>query len=160
MSHRGAPSSSTWTERYTETINRNAIPVKDGAEELLSYLSARRVCCAVVTSTHSEMATHKLHRAGLVSHFEFIIGGEHVRNGKPDPEPYLTAATRLSIAPANCIALEDSENGVRSAVAAGMAVLQVPDLVAPSEELLLLDHQIYANLREVRDHFESSGWWS
>lgn len=147
-----------WSERYADVINVNPIPVKDGAEELLAYLSARQVPCAVATSTRSTLATDKLHRAGLLPHFQFIVGGEQVRNGKPDPEPYLMAANLLGIPPADCTALDDSENGVRSAVAAGMTVFQIPDLIPPSESLLQLQHQIFPSLREVLKHFESNSW--
>lgn len=151
---------SAWSERYADAINGNPIPVKEGAEELLLYLSENHVPCAVATSTHSELATNKLCRAGLMQHFQFIVGGEQVRNGKPDPEPYLTAAGRLRVSPTDCIALEDSENGVRSAVAAGMTVFQIPDLITPSESLLLLRHQVFPSLRKVLDHLQSTGWHS
>ena len=64
-------------------------------------------------------------RAALSKH---VTGGDEVKAGKPAPDVYLDAARKLGIAPADCLALEDSENGVTAALAAGMTVIQIPDL--------------------------------
>ncbi|MGQ2969288.1 MAG: HAD family hydrolase [Allorhizobium sp.] len=63
-----------------------------------------------------------------------IAQGDYAR-GKPAPDPYLMAAERLGVAPQDCLALEDSHNGIRSAHAAGMMAVMVPDLLAPTEEI-------------------------
>jgi len=81
-----------------------------------------------------------------------VVGGDQVERSKPDPEIYLCAAARLGVEPRHCLALEDSDNGVRAAVAAGMHVAQVPDLVRPSPELLRLGHQVFESLTEVLCH--------
>jgi beta-phosphoglucomutase-like phosphatase (HAD superfamily) len=71
-------------------------------------------------------------------------------NGKPAPDPFLKAAERLGVAPALCLALEDSHNGVRAASAAGMMTVMVPDLIAPTDEIQRLCTRVVADLHEVR----------
>lgn len=83
----------------------------------------------VVTSTGTETAKHKLNLFSLMTYFEGLIGGDQVSHGKPHPEPYLTACSRLDINPEAALVVEDSPNGVKAAVAAGCAVVHVPDLV-------------------------------
>jgi beta-phosphoglucomutase-like phosphatase (HAD superfamily) len=104
---------------------------------------------AVATSTRTKRATEKLGDAGLLDYFKIVIGGDQVEQGKPDPEIYLKAASALSSAPSRCLALEDSANGVKAAVAAGMTVVQIPDLVPPSDELLQLGHIVLSSLADV-----------
>ena len=85
--------------------------------------------------------------------FDTIIGGDQVKKSKPHPDIYLKAAEALEVRTNDCLALEDSENGVRSAVAAGMTVVQIPDLVKPSYDLLKLGHIVLNSMQEVL-HFE------
>ena len=70
-------------------------------------------------------------------------------NGKPSPDPFLTAARRLGVAPHDCLALEDSHNGVRAAAAAGMMTIMVPDLLDATEEMHSLCIRIARDLHEV-----------
>ena len=138
-----------WNRKYTELTTDRPIPVKPGATELLAHLGCREVPLAVATSTNSNVAQRKLKGAGILQHFRLVVGGEQVAHGKPYPEIYTRAALDLGVEPQACIAVEDSENGVRAAVAAGMTVLQVPDLVPPSPELLRLGHTVLPDLHHV-----------
>lgn len=104
-------------------------PLKPGAAALIAQLDAARIPRALVTSTDSAAACAYMRHAGLLDGFAAIIGGDDVANGKPHPEPYLTAAALLGIAPQAALALEDSHNGVISAHAAGVPVIMVPDLL-------------------------------
>ena len=78
-----------------------------------------------------------------------MIGGDQIVNGKPHPEIYLKACQKLGKTTSDCLALEDSENGVRSALAAGLTVIQIPDLVPPSEEVKSFGHLILESLADV-----------
>lgn len=147
----------TWSERYSARIPIEPAPLKDGLIELLAYLMLHRIPCAVVTSTRTDVAMRELQNAGLLQHFQFVIGGEQVRRGKPDPEPYLRAVEVLRLSPAACVALEDSDIGVRSAVAAGLRVSQVNGLVQPSADFLAPDHKLFDSLRDVHMHFAVTG---
>jgi HAD superfamily hydrolase (TIGR01509 family) len=138
-----------WEGKYEALTTREPVPLKAGVPELLSHLKRTEVPAAVATSTESYIAKDKLRNAGIFGYFDFIVGGDQVHKGKPDPEIFLKAASGLGVEPQDCIAVEDSENGVRAAVAAGMTVLQVPDLVPPSPELLRLGHTVLTDLHQV-----------
>lgn len=143
-------------ERYRQRVEAEPVPLKPGVEGLLEYLLARDLPRAVVTSTSSALAQHKLKLAGVLEAFSFVLGGDQVAQGKPAPEGYLCACAQLGARPERCLALEDSENGVRAALAAGLTVVQIPDLKAPSDELRALGHRIMLSLAEVRDWLERS----
>ena len=87
----------------------------------------------------------------LVDRFAALITKEVQTQGKPHPEPFLKAAEALGVAPQDCLALEDSHNGVRSASSAGMMTVMVPDMLDPTEEMRTLTVRIAADLHEVRD---------
>lgn len=134
-----------WEEAY-HALQEEGVPVKDGAEQLLSHLHGSGIPCAVATSTAHAVARQKLDRAGLSPFLRGVVGGDQVKAGKPAPDIYLQAAQSLAADPRRCVAFEDSENGVRAAHAAGMTVVQIPDMVAPSPALLALGHAIEASL--------------
>jgi HAD superfamily hydrolase (TIGR01509 family) len=140
-----------WHAKYEEEAATHPFPVKAGALQLLRLLKERGVRTAVVTSTRHDSAQRKLSNAGLAQFFEFVVGGDEIVNCKPDPEIYLQACRRLGEAAARCIALEDSDNGVLSACAAGLTVIQVPDLLQPSERVRALGHRIMASLVDVTE---------
>lgn len=128
-----------------------AVPVKTGARELLNELRARGIPAAIATSSRAGHALGHLGRAGLAEVFVAIVTRDDVVNPKPHPEPYLTAARRVGVAPERCLAVEDSHSGVRAAHAAGMQTVMVPDLVHPTEEIAALCAAVMESLAHVRD---------
>jgi HAD superfamily hydrolase (TIGR01509 family) len=114
---------------------RDVVPVKPGVPELLDTLSAHGLVAAVATSSRSAHALTHLGSAGLLSRFKAVVTRDDVTHPKPHPEPYLTASRLLGVSPAECIGVEDSPAGVRSAHAAGLQTVMVPDLVQPSDEI-------------------------
>lgn len=145
-----------WMNRYHPIVEFFAIPVKEGVVDLFNWLQAQAIPIAVATSTHKELAITKLKLAGLFDYVESLSTGCEVDKGKPDPEIFLLAAQRLNVSPENCLAFEDSSNGVRSAVSAGMQVYQVPDLVKPSAEIIALGHTISDSLADVLNNLKES----
>jgi len=135
----------SWDGAYHRLLSEG-VPVKAGAESLLAHLHAMGMPCAVATSTASDLARLKLERAGLAPYLRGVVGGDRVTAGKPAPDIFLQAAREVAAEPTACLAFEDSENGVRAALAAGMTVVQVPDLVAPSPALRALGHDIEESL--------------
>lgn len=131
------------THHWDAHIEQHGIARKPGLVELLDFLHTQPVRKAVATSTRREAAIPKL--AGLDHYFDVIVTGDEVRKGKPAPDIFLLAASRLGVDPADCLVLEDSLPGVRGAKAAGMHVIMVPDLVAPTPEVA---HHV-ASLHEV-----------
>ncbi|NAW69450.1 HAD-IA family hydrolase [Vibrio sp. V27_P1S3P104] len=138
-----------WRQRYDAVVKHQAIPVKQGVIELLQWLKANRIPTAVATSTQKEIATIKLRLAQIDHYFDSLTTGCEVTHGKPDPEIYLLAAKRLGVTPTQCVAFEDSNNGVRSAMGAQMITFQIPDLVQPDEEIRALGHHIRPSLTQV-----------
>ncbi len=139
------------TERFAQ-----GIPVKAGAVELLERLGAAGIPLALATSSRQGPAEEKLAGADLRRHFRTVVTFDDVAAPKPAPDPYLLAAERLGVSPARCVAFEDSETGARSARAAGLTVVQIPDL-HPTEgahahhvAATLLDGAAWAGLLEAQ----------
>jgi beta-phosphoglucomutase-like phosphatase (HAD superfamily) len=88
----------------------------------------------------------------LVGRFDAIVASGDYARGKPAPDPYLKAAEVLGVAPENCLALEDSPAGIRSASVAGMQVIMVPDLIIPTDEIQSLCNLVANTLHEVLDY--------
>ncbi|MBB1488678.1 HAD family hydrolase [Oceanospirillum sediminis] len=143
-----------WRTRYNAVVKHQSIPIKQGVIELLEWLKAMNIPTAVATSTVKDVAIKKLALAGLEQYFDNVTTGCEVSHGKPDPEIYLLAASRLNIAPVHCLAFEDSNNGVRSAVSAGMISYQIPDLVEPCNEVRALGHKILPSMYQVLDELK------
>lgn len=135
--------------RYDARVEAG-LPIKAGVFELLALLKQRGIPRAVGTSTRRPRALQKLELAGLLPHFDTIVTGSDVAHSKPAPDIYLLAARQLGVAPERCIVLEDSAAGVRAALAAGMTPIQIPDLVAPDDEVRALGHRIVDSLLHAR----------
>jgi HAD superfamily hydrolase (TIGR01509 family) len=116
------------------------VPWRPGARELLAELHDAAIPTALVTMSIRRMADYIAVAAGFPA-FDVVIAGDEVTNGKPDPEPYLRAAQALGVDPTDCVAVEDSEFGVASAVASGATTVAVPLHVAlpPSPAYTLWD---------------------
>lgn len=116
------------TDRVLEQIDEHGLPWRPGARELLSELRAAGVRTALVTMSVKRMAEHVAAQLGFHG-FDTVVSGDDVTHAKPHPEPYLVAAERLGVDPAECIAIEDSAPGSASAVAAGATVVAVPFVI-------------------------------
>jgi len=114
-------------DRVVEGIRRE-VPWRPGARELLADLRAVPVPTALVTMSWRRFAREVVEALPAGS-FDAVVVGDDVEQGKPHPEPYLLAARRLGVDPAECLAIEDSPTGVASALAAGCTVVAVPHVV-------------------------------
>lgn len=138
------------SERHAATC-RAGIAVKAGVVELLDLLDALGLPRAIATSSDRQVVADRLQPCGLFGRFHAVITNEDCAQGKPHPEPYLNAARALGLDPAACLALEDSYSGVRSAHAAGMMTVMVPDLLPATEEIGGLCVAVAETLHQVRD---------
>lgn len=138
-----------WAGRYHELIADGQVLLKPGVEALLDWLTAKGVRMAVATSSATPIAALKLTRTGIIKRFDYIVGGDMVRHSKPHPEIFLTAAARIQADPSRTLVFEDSSNGVKAGVAAGCTVIQIPDLVQPTPELLSLGHRVLDSLHDA-----------
>jgi HAD superfamily hydrolase (TIGR01509 family) len=126
------------------------VALKTGVIELLDYLDAENLPRAVATSSSHLAVELQLGRNGIQSRFQAIVAAGDYARGKPNPDPFLTAAARLGVDPIHCLALEDSHNGVRAAHAAGMMTIMVPDLLEATDEMHMLALKIADSLHDVR----------
>ncbi len=127
------------------------IALKAGVVEILDALDAAGLPRAIATSSSLAAVRQSLGPHGLVDRFHALITRDVQTMGKPHPEPFLKAAAALGVDPADCLALEDSHNGVRAASAAGMMTVMVPDMLDPTEEMHTLCVRIARDLHEVRE---------
>ena len=124
--------------------------LKPGVLELLELLDQLGLPRAVATSSSRPTVEHHLQRHGLAGRFGGIAAhGDYARH-KLHPDPFLKAAELLGVAPQSCLAIEDSHHGVRSASAAGMMTVMVPDLLPATDEICALCLHVAADLHEVR----------
>lgn len=131
------------------------LPIKKGVREILEYLKSQNVSCAVASSTRKAVVEAELRDAGLLDYFKEIVGGDAVKISKPDPEIYLLACDIMKVNPEKAFAIEDSYNGIRSAHAAGMRPIMVPDMIPADDEMKELSEKICENLIDVVTFFEN-----
>ncbi|MDF2901756.1 MAG: hydrolase, haloacid dehalogenase-like family [Phenylobacterium sp.] len=133
------------------------IALKAGVVELLDHLDELNLPRAIATSSSHRAVQSHLGHSGIIPRFNTVVArGDYVL-GKPNPDPFLTAAERLGIAPEFCLALEDSHNGVRAAFSAGMMTIMVPDLLDPTPEMHDLCVRIARDLHEVQALIRAAG---
>lgn len=136
---------------YIERVRAEGIPVKKGLFDILNYLKGKDISIALATSTSKATASMNLDIAGVTDYFDALVCGEDVKNGKPHPEVFLTASERLGLEPCECLAFEDSINGIKSAHAAGNVTVMVPDFLQPTEELVPMIDYLCADLERAID---------
>ena len=140
--------SSEVAERLVERY-RQRLPLLPGAVGAVRSL-AREWPLAVASSSNRNVIDLVLEQAGLADAFAATVSSEEVERGKPAPDVYLEAARRMGVEPESCAAIEDSGNGIRSADAAGMAVIAVPNKdFPPDPDALALAALVLDSLREL-----------
>jgi HAD superfamily hydrolase (TIGR01509 family) len=128
----------------------HSVPWRPGAVELLASLHEADVPCALVTMSYRRFVVPILAQLPEGT-FAAVVTGDAVTHGKPHPEPYLKAAAELGVEPGVCLAIEDSNTGVRSAEAAGCTVLVVPNHVPvlPGERRIFRDTLVDLNSTDL-----------
>lgn len=139
----------TWI-RHFWVIAEGRLDMKPGVIELLDTLDELQLPRAIATSSSHRTVERHLSTHDLLQRFDAVVGHGDYGRGKPAPDPFLKAAERLGVSPEHCLALEDSHNGVRSAAAAGMMTVMVPDLLEATDEIRSLCTFVAADLHEVR----------
>ena len=132
---------------YEET---QGIPLMPYAKQILEYLKPK-YRLALASSTNGEAVERQLRNAEVIDFFETRTTGEMVEHSKPDPEIYLMACRSLGVEPEECAAVEDSPNGIKSAAAAGLKVIMVPDKIAPTPELEAKCWKICTTLKNLEE---------
>lgn len=117
---------------YITLVKAEGLQLCPGIPELLSLLSANRIPFTLASSGPRRKVLFSLQSSGLASAFPHFICGDDAARAKPAPDLYLAAATLVGVDPAECLAIEDAPNGVRSACAAGMQVVGLTTSYGPS----------------------------
>ena len=138
---------------YWDYVKKNGLPVMPGAEQLLKWLKEHGWIVGLASSTRRPTVLRNLELSGFSDYFSAVITGDMVEHSKPLPDIYLIACRELGVQPEEAYAIEDSPNGIRSAHAAGMKALMVPDMLKPDEEMWRLSFRIMENLDQVLEFF-------
>lgn len=114
--------------RRKEQLYYELVPELKAIPAVLAHVEAQggRIPLAIVSGSPCGSIHRTLTQLGLLSHFDVLVGSEDYKHGKPDPEPFLTAAERLGVAPKDCLVFEDADAGIAAAEAAGMDWVRVP----------------------------------
>jgi HAD superfamily hydrolase (TIGR01509 family) len=135
--------------RRLEKIYRRDLPLVEGAVEAVKRLAARWPL-GLASSSNRELIDLVLELTELARCFRATVSSEEVGRGKPEPDVYLEAARRLEVLPERCAAVEDSDAGIRSAKAAGMGVLAIPNpRYPPRDDALELADLVLSSLAEL-----------
>ena len=137
------------SELFYEIEEKDGIPLLPYAKEILSYLKPR-YRLALASSTRGPTVERQLRAAGVIDFFETCTTGEMVEHSKPNPEIYLMACKSIGMEPEECVAIEDSLNGIRSAYAAGLHPVMVIDKVQPTEEIKKMCENIFDSLNGLK----------
>lgn len=116
-------------------LDKTGIELKKGAAETLDWLRKNGYRVALATATPTERALEQLDEINITRYFNKIVSAAEVERGKPAPDVYVYACRKMGVSPKECLAVEDSPNGVLSAYEAGLNVVMVPDQTKPDEEI-------------------------
>ena len=136
-----------------ERLEQYGLEKKAGIDELLDFLKEKGIKTAVATATPIELTYQHLETIGVKDKFDKIVSAKQVANGKP---AYLYACGQIGEKPEDCIAVEDSPNGVKSAYAAGCKPVMVPDLTQPDEELMPMLYGVAETLIDIQQLIDSA----
>jgi HAD superfamily hydrolase (TIGR01509 family) len=140
-----------------DEILEAGLPLKRGAVELLDALQSAGCPMAIVTSSSRRTTEAHLTLAGIRERFDTILTRDDVTRGKPSPDLYLLAASRLGVRPEFCVAVEDSNHGVTAAHAAGAITIMVPDMVPATDESRARCAAVVPDLGAVLDLLRTRG---
>jgi len=120
--------------KTAELINQNA-EAKKGIYQLINYLKQNHYRLALATSSSTQIITAVLHKLDITNIFEIALSADEVKKGKPSPDVYLEVCNRLNVSGNHAIALEDSLTGVRSAIAANITTIALPERIDDNFEI-------------------------
>ena len=146
------PTAAAWAHNYKKM---NGVPVKPGFFELSDFLIANNIKAIIATSTSHDAAIADLTFSGIINRFEDVVGGDDTKNGKPFPDPYIKAAEVAGFPPGECIAVEDSKNGMMSATSAGVRCIYIKDFTDVPEMIAELAFKRVDTLDEIIDILKS-----
>ena len=136
-------------------VETEGLELKPGVIEMLTFLKGNGIRTAVATATQPVRANAYLEMLGIKHLFDEIVCTAMVPVGKPKPDVYLHACECVGCEPSECMAVEDSPNGLRSAYSAGCEVVYIPDLTEPDDETGPISHHVFGDMIEMREYMQS-----
>ncbi|MCW8332489.1 HAD family hydrolase [Vibrio paucivorans] len=121
--------------QHFHQLREQRVALKPGFDALFTAIKQRKLTTAIVTSSHKPEVEHNFAPTPYLDQFDLVISAEDVDRGKPEPDCYQQAYQRLGLQAEHCLVLEDSNNGIKAALAAGCQAVMIPDLLPPLEEL-------------------------
>lgn len=146
----------SWKVRKEIYQENGTLGLKPGLIEILSFLRETNIKMAVASSSRHSDILHHLQHEGLSQYFDYVVGGDQVKESKPNPEIFLKPCQALNVLPKNAIVIEDSYNGFLAARRAHIPVIIVPDLVEPTQDVLEEATGVFPSLHEVKNYIEST----
>lgn len=125
-------------EMLVELYN-TSVEKLEGLDTLLAFLNKHGIRKCIGTSSRKFLVDVLLEKHGLQKEFEFVVSGDMVSRGKPDPEIYTLCLEKLGLDPSECLVLEDSRNGVKAGKAAGCMTCAIPSLFTRHEDFSISD---------------------
>lgn len=138
------------SELFHEIENSGELKLMPYAKEILEYLKPKYKI-ALASSTKKESVYRQLKNLKVFDYFETLTTGDMVIHSKPDPEIYKIACDSIKTKPENCIAIEDSPNGIKSAASAGLKTIMIPDRIKPTEEIKPFCWKILSSLKNLEE---------
>ena len=132
-----------------EYVDIHGIDPKPGMIETLRAIRERGLRIGLATATPEPRARKYLRMVGAEQYFDAVTCADMVEHGKPAPDIYLLACARTGVRPSEALAVEDAPSGIRSAHAAGMRAVLIPDMDVPGEEITALCHAVMPDLPSV-----------
>jgi len=120
-------------ERFLKRINE--VELTENFMNFMLTLYKEGYPMAIASSNNKKIVDAIVNRFGLDKYMKFIISGEEVKRGKPDPEIFITTAKRIGVDPESCLVIEDAENGVKAAKAAGMKCIGYKNMDSGKQDL-------------------------
>lgn len=140
-------------EMMTAFINENGVELKQGVHELLAFLKEKGIKTSIATSSPLDRTKEYLSQVGLVDDFDELVSGHMVEHGKPAPDIYIYAASKLGLKPEECLVIEDSPTGLLAGYRAGCVPVMIPDQDQPDEETKSRAYAVIDNLVAVKEWF-------
>ena len=145
-----------WSRRYQETLATEGIPFRDGFEALFSCLKQQQVPVALATSSSREKVEAHLQNTRYLQAFDSICTSNDISKGKPDPEIYTLAANKINCQPHQTIVFEDSNNGMRAAIAANCIGIMILNQELPENYVQENGFLVLSSLAEIIPMLENA----
>lgn len=143
-------------EKYMfKYIEENGVPVKDGLYDLLNYLEQKNILKAVATSSERKKTERLLEMANIKNRFDYILCGDEITNGKPNPDIFIGLAHKANCCKSECLVLEDSENGIIAASKAEMKPVFIQDIKKLPEDSKKFLFKEFKSLVKFNDYLKT-----